>query len=95
VLSQGDAYSEFVEIFASQPEQAASVTPEDLPTSIRVRADSLPSPSLLDRLEALPGVDSVGTNGGMCEDIFRLLAKGLTDRQVARTYIEQRWGSAT
>ena len=95
VLSKDDAYAEFTEIFASQPDLLRKVGPQDLPMSIRVHADGgYPSQDLIDRVEAAAGVESVETPSDMCIEIGKLVAQGLTPEQVAKFMFEQVNGTA-
>jgi cell division protein FtsX len=95
VLSKDDAFAEFQRIFASKPKLRNAVTPVDLPVSIRVHASGPVAPAVIDRLEAVAGVETVGHPAEVCAPIRNLLARGLTPEQLAKLMLSQLAGMAT
>lgn len=94
VLSHDDAYTEFTQAFASEPDIVRGTEPEDLPTSVRFEATSSPSDDFIGRVEAAPGVDSLVSPPDMCKDVLRLLAKGSTEEQVSKVLTQRQYRTA-
>jgi cell division transport system permease protein len=70
-ISQAEAYEEFKDLYPDQPELYETISPEDLPASVRVKlTDAKYTEEVSARIQGAPGIDEVRFGG---EFIKRLL----------------------
>jgi cell division protein FtsX len=93
VLSKVDAFAEFEQIFAAQPDIVDSIKPDDLPMSIRVHATGVDPHDVVDELERLDGVDTVVSPSEVCDEILKLLDQGITPELLAKFMAERANGA--
>lgn len=61
-LSKQDAFKEFKRLYNDQPDLVSTITPQDLPESLRVAPTSAElTTTVAQRYQTMPGVDEVGT----------------------------------
>ncbi len=72
--SKQEAYENFKEAFKNDPELVATVTPDTLPASFRVKLINPEEYSIIKaRFEAWPGVESIVDQGEVLEEIFSII----------------------
>ena len=74
-VSQDEAYEEFKELYPDQPHLYETITPEDLPASVRVKlTDAKFTEDVSARIEGAPGIEEVRFGGDVIRRLLQINA---------------------